>query len=79
MIGGRAEIDAVEDALGVDLPEGDYNTIAGLVLQALGRIPEPGDETVVGVLELRVVSASATRVGKVRVRKRWTARRDAQQ
>jgi putative hemolysin len=75
MIDGRAEIDAVEDALGVDLPEGDYNTIAGMVLHSLGRIPEPGDETVVAGLELRVVSASATRVGKVRVRKRWTAKR----
>jgi len=75
MVDGRAEIDAVEDALRLDLPEGDYNTMAGLVLQALGRIPEPGDEAVVGPLELRVVSASATRVGKVRVRKRWTLKR----
>ncbi len=78
MLDGRAEIDAVEDALGVDLPEGDYNTIAGLVLQALGRIPEPGDEAVVAGLEMRVVSASATRIGKVRVRRRWKAERGAQ-
>jgi putative hemolysin len=70
MIDGRAEIDTVEDALRVDLPEGDYNTIAGLVLQALGRIPEPGDEVVVGKLEIRVISASETRIGKLRVRKR---------
>ncbi len=75
MIDGRAEVDAVEDALSIDLPEGDYNTIAGLVLEALGRIPEPGDEAVVGPVEIRVVSASPTRVGKVRVRKRWTAKR----
>jgi len=78
MVDGRAEIDAVEDALGLDLPEGDYNTMAGMVLVALGRIPEPGDEAVVGPLELRVVSASATRVGKVRVRKRWTSKRGSQ-
>jgi CBS domain containing-hemolysin-like protein len=78
MIDGRAEIDAVEDALRVDLPEGGYNTIAGLVLAALGRIPEPGDETVVAGLELRVISASATRVGKVRVRKRWQTKRPGQ-
>ena len=70
MIDGRAEIDTVEDALGIDLPEGDYNTIAGLVLRALGRIPEAGDEVVVGRLEIRVVSASPTRIGKLRVRKR---------
>ena len=70
IVEGRAEIDMVEDALGLDLPEGDYNTIAGLVLAALGRIPEPGDEVVVGPLELRVISSSATRIGKIRVRKR---------
>jgi putative hemolysin len=70
MIDGRAEIDTVEDALGIDLPEGDYNTIAGLVLRALGRIPEAGDEVVVGKLEIRVISASPTRIGKLRVRKR---------
>jgi CBS domain containing-hemolysin-like protein len=70
MIDGRAEIDTVEDALGIDLPEGDYNTIAGLVLRALGRIPEAGDEVVVGRLEIRVISASSTRIGKLRVRKR---------
>jgi CBS domain containing-hemolysin-like protein len=70
MIDGRAEIDTVEDALGIDLPEGDYNTISGLVLEALGRIPEPGDEVVVDRLEIRVISASVTRIGKLRVRKR---------
>ncbi len=70
MVDGRAEIDAVEDVLGVDLPPGDYNTVAGLLLKVLGRIPEPGEEVVVEGLDLRVISASATRIGKVRIRKR---------
>lgn len=70
MVDGRAELDAVEDALGMDLEEGDYNTMAGLVLKRTGRIPEQGDEIVIGGLEIRVISATATRVGKVRVRKR---------
>jgi len=72
MVDGRTEIDALEDALGVDLPEGDYNTAAGLVIKALGKIPEQGDEAVVGGLEFRVISATPTRVGKIRVRNRWT-------
>jgi CBS domain containing-hemolysin-like protein len=71
MVDGRTEIDALEDALGVDLPEGDYNTAAGLVIKLLGKIPEQGDETVVGGVEFRVVSATPTRVGKIRVRNRW--------
>ncbi len=77
MVDGRTEIDALEDALGVDLPEGDYNTAAGLVIKALGKIPEQGDEAVVGGLEFRVISATPTRVGKIRVRNRWTKPREA--
>jgi putative hemolysin len=72
MVDGRTEIDALEDALGVDLPEGDYNTAAGFVIKILGKIPEQGDEAVVGGLEFRVISATPTRVGKIRVRNRWT-------
>ncbi len=70
MVDGRAEIDAVEDVLGVELPEGEYNTVAGLLLKMFGRIPEPGEEVVVSGLDLRVISASPTRIGKVRIRKR---------
>jgi putative hemolysin len=77
MVDGRTEIDALEDALGVDLPEGDYNTIAGFVIKMLGKIPEQGDEAVVGGLEFRVISATPTRVGKIRVRNRWTKPREA--
>jgi putative hemolysin len=71
MVDGRTEIDALEDALRVDLPEGDYNTAAGLIIKLLGKIPEQGDEAVVGGVEFRVVSATPTRVGKIRVRNRW--------
>lgn len=43
-LSGLLRPDEVEDLTGVDLPEGeDYDTIAGLVLKTLGRIPEPGD------------------------------------
>ena len=31
------------DAIGVDLPEGDYTTIGGLIMAELGRVPEAGD------------------------------------
>jgi putative hemolysin len=43
---GRFPVHDLSD-IGVELPEGDYATIAGLVLDRLGRIPKPGDETVV--------------------------------
>jgi putative hemolysin len=78
MIDGRTEIDTFEETLGVNLPDGDYNTIAGLLLKTLGKIPEQGDEAVIEGLEFRIISASPTRVGKIRVRKRWTKTPEAQ-
>jgi CBS domain containing-hemolysin-like protein len=39
---GDVHVDEVERALGIDLPRGDYETIAGLVIAAHGGLPEPG-------------------------------------
>jgi CBS domain containing-hemolysin-like protein len=39
---GDVHVDEVERALAVDLPRGDHQTIAGLVIAATGTLPEPG-------------------------------------
>ncbi|PRY51706.1 CBS domain containing-hemolysin-like protein [Geodermatophilus tzadiensis] len=39
---GDVHVDEVERALGVDLPRGHYETIAGLVMAAAGTLPDPG-------------------------------------
>jgi CBS domain containing-hemolysin-like protein len=43
-VSGLLRIDEVADAIGYHAPEGEYETIGGLVLQQLGRIPVIGDE-----------------------------------
>lgn len=45
---GTLRLDEVERATGLSLPESeDYETVAGLVLAELGRLPEPGDSVTV--------------------------------
>src|SRR5215218_7119525 len=39
---GDVHVDEVERSLGIDLPRGDYETIAGLVIAAAGTLPEAG-------------------------------------
>ncbi len=47
-VSGLLRPDEVASATGVTLPEhDDYDTVAGLFLQTLGRMPEPGDQVVV--------------------------------
>ncbi len=49
-LSGLLRPDEVEDLTGVALPEGeDYDTIAGLVLKVLGRVPAAGDLAEVAV------------------------------
>lgn len=44
LISGLLRPDEVEDVTGVELPDDeDYDTVAGLVLKVLGRIPQRGD------------------------------------
>ncbi len=50
MLSGLLRPDEVENLTGVALPEDeDYDTIAGLMLKSLGRIPRVGDEASVEV------------------------------
>lgn len=42
-VSGLLRIDEVADGIGFRAPEGDYETVGGLVMQTLGHIPEAGD------------------------------------
>lgn len=44
---GDIHLDEVERALGQDIPQGDYETLAGLVIDACGELPEEGRRVVV--------------------------------
>ncbi len=64
-VSGLLRIDEVADKTGFRAPEGDYETIGGLVMQTLGRIPAEGD-----ALELRAFDPDAP----VNDQPRWQAR-----
>ena len=70
---GTAEVDgglSVTDAneqLSLGLPAGQYETVAGFLLQRLGRIPEEGAEVSYGALRFSVLEMRGVRIGRVRV------------
>jgi putative hemolysin len=70
-IDARTRIDAASDAMrpiGVELPASeDYDTVGGLVVTTLGRIPAAGESLQVGLARLTVTKAGPTRVDRVRV------------
>lgn len=54
-----------EGALG--LPEGDWDTVGGLLFSELGHIAAVGDAVVVGGFELRADKVQGRRIGRVRI------------
>jgi len=64
---GTCEIEEFNDQVEEILPEGDYETVAGLFLEYTGRIPQPGDEVRVGRALLEVEEATDRRILWIRV------------
>ena len=46
---GTTDIEEVEDILGVKFPEGEYDTIGGLIMNELGRIPGEDEHPTVDI------------------------------
>jgi CBS domain containing-hemolysin-like protein len=67
IISGLLRADEVADAVGLVMPEGDYETVAGLVLERLGRIPDVGDKVALDGWRLTVVRMDRRRIADLRL------------
>ena len=65
----RTRIERVNELLGLSLPEGDYQTIAGFILDQMGRIPLPRERLRVPAGEFEVLAADARRIVSIRFRR----------
>jgi CBS domain containing-hemolysin-like protein len=66
-IDGGMQIEEANEELGLDLPEGDYETVAGFILEALGHIPIQGEHFRHNSLRLEITQMRGMRVEKVMV------------
>jgi len=66
-VAGRARLEELNDALDLDLPKGDFETLAGLVLATLHRIPLVGEVFRVRGYTVTVLEADKRRVLAVRI------------
>ncbi|MCU4719012.1 hemolysin family protein [Halapricum hydrolyticum] len=64
---GAVPISTVNDALGTDFEAAGYETIAGLVLDELGRAPEVGDSVEIGAFTVEVTAIDGPRIESVRL------------
>ena len=67
LVSGLLRGDELAEATGFVIPEGDYETVAGLVLERLGRLPEVGESVPVGGWRLTVLRRERNRIAELRL------------
>ncbi|MGI9614967.1 MAG: hemolysin family protein, partial [Acidimicrobiales bacterium] len=66
-VDARISIDELNALGAMDLPEGDWDTVAGLVFDRFGRVPTAGDTVDVNGYSLRVERLQGRRITRVRI------------
>ena len=69
VVDAKIEIEEVEEHFNCTLPEGAYESVGGLIINCLGRVPEHGDLVTVEPLTFKVLAADPRRVRTVRISK----------
>ncbi len=64
---GKAEIEDLAEAIGVEVAEGEFHTVGGLVFSKLGRVPVRGERFEYSGLRFDILDADERRVHRVGV------------
>jgi putative hemolysin len=64
---GRTPIDELNEALGIELPDTEWDTVGGLVFNLLGHVPEAGESVRFQGLEFRTEKVEGRRIASVAI------------
>ena len=65
-VSGRLAVDELNELLHVSLPEGDWDTVGGLLFNVLGRVPVQGESVDVDGVHLVAERVQGNRIGRIR-------------
>lgn len=69
LISGKVEISHINEEFDLDIPEGDYATIAGFITSETGRIPQKGETLKIKHFNFLIIRADRTKIDLIRM---WT-------
>ncbi len=67
IVAGSVRVDDLAETIGLELPEGEWTTVAGMVLGVSGEVPDVGDEITVEGVRFRVEEVEGNRITRVEV------------
>jgi CBS domain containing-hemolysin-like protein len=69
-VDARMPVDELNELLSLELPEGDWDTVGGLLFSRLGHVPAEGEVLDVDGHSLRAERVVGRRIGRVRISSR---------
>ncbi|HST50739.1 MAG TPA: hemolysin family protein [Pyrinomonadaceae bacterium] len=66
---GSTEVGKIERLFGLEIEDDDFTTIAGLVINESGRVPQPGTHLNFRGLDVEVLEADERRISRLRLRR----------
>lgn len=67
VISGKIEVDYFNEEFELDIPTGDYATIAGFITSNLGRIPAKGETVKIGKYTFNILRSDKTKISLVKL------------
>jgi CBS domain containing-hemolysin-like protein len=68
IVDARMEVDRLNEELGTQLPEGEYETLGGFLIHLLQKIPETGEEAQFQGMRFLITESDERSILKVRIR-----------
>jgi putative hemolysin len=67
VVSGRYAVDDADELLDAELPQGAWDTVGGLMLDLVGRVPDVGDSVEVDGFRLTALEVRGRRITRVRI------------
>jgi CBS domain containing-hemolysin-like protein len=68
VVDAKIDVEEVAAHFKIELPDGPYESVGGLILHRLGRLPQSGDAITIDTLEYQVLSADRRRIRSLQIR-----------
>ncbi|MFH1137988.1 MAG: hemolysin family protein [Pseudomonadota bacterium] len=68
LVDARVNIEDLSDYIGVDLPEGEYETVGGFISDLVGRVPSENEQVEFRDLLMTIRSADERKISQVEIR-----------
>ena len=68
LVDGQLDIEDLEDYLDTKLPEGEFETVGGLITDLMGRVPAENETIKVGNLVMTIMSADERKINQIEIK-----------